>query len=235
MIATGLCEQSPSSASNEHDMTSHASPPLFDREFCSGLERLFAWRRDVRRFTTQPLAEGLLEELIALTALAPSVGYSQPSRFVRVSDAARRAAVAAEYERCNAAAAQRYEGGRHATYVALKLAGLREAPTQLAAFVDTATLRGEGLGRASMPEMLAYSTVLAVHTLWLAARARGIGVGWVSIVDPATVARILDVPPAWSLVAYLCIGYPQEQHLDRELARAGWESADNETTTLVER
>lgn len=216
-------------------MTSRADSPSFDRAFCEDLQRLFEWRRDVRRFTARPLDENALEGLVALTASAPSVGFSQPSRFVRVSDPTRRAAVIAEYERCNADAATHYVGERHRTYVSLKLAGLREAPVHLAVFVDTATPRGEGLGRASMPEMLAYSTVLAVHTLWLAARARGIGVGWVSIVEPRAIARMLDVPDTWSLVAYLCIGYPQEEHLDRELARAGWESADSEATTLVER
>jgi 5,6-dimethylbenzimidazole synthase len=86
-----------------------------------------------------------------------------------------------------------------------------------------------------MPEMLAYSVVCSVHTLWLAARARGIGVGWVSILDPETIARILDVPPSWQLVAYLCIGYPEEEHLDRELERAGWESADMHAVEILER
>ncbi len=215
-------------------MPSQATCPSFDRAFFEDLERLFAWRRDVRRFKAQPLEEGVLERLITLTAFSPSVGYSQPTRFVRVNDRARRSAVIVEYERCNAAAA-RYAGERRATYDALKLAGLREAPMHLAAFVDTTTSRGRGLGRHSMPEMLEYSTVLAVHTLWLAARARGIGVGWVSIVDPDTIARILDVPQGWKLVAYLCIGYPEEEHLDRELARTGWESATDEATAILER
>lgn len=211
------------------------SSPSFDRAFCDDLERLFAWRRDVRRFSSCPLPNGALEELVALTAYAPSVGYSQPSRFVSVRDTARRAAVIDDYERANAEAAATYPNARRATYTALKLAGLREAPVHLAVFVDTATTRGEGLGRRSMPEMLAYSTVLAVHTFWLAARARGIGVGWVSIVDPGVVARVLDVPAAWSLVAYLCVGYPQEEHLDRELSRNGWEDTESAATTLVER
>lgn len=221
--------------SNALGMPPQTASPTFDRAFCDDLERLFAWRRDVRRFKPQPLEEGVLERLVALTALSPSVGYSQPTRFVRVNNAGRRSAVIAEFERCNAAAATRYAGERRAAYDALKLAGLREAPVHLAAFVDTTTSRGSGLGRQSMPEMLAYSTVLAVHSLWLAARARGIGVGWVSIVDPGTVARILDVPQGWQLVAYLCIGYPREEHLDRELARAGWESAADDATAILER
>ena len=212
-----------------------SSPPSFDRAFCDNLERLFAWRRDVRRFSSRPLSDGALEELVALTAYAPSVGYSQPSRFVRVRDAARRTAVVDAYERANAEAAATYEHARRETYTSLKLAGLREAPVHLAVFVDTATTRGEGLGRRSMPEMLAYSTVLAVHTFWLAARARGIGVGWVSIVDPHAVGKALDLPDTWSLVAYLCVGYPQEEHLDRELERNGWEDVDADATTLVER
>ena len=76
-----------------------------------------------------------------------------------------------------------------------------------------------------MPEMLQYSAVISVHTLWLAARARGLGVGWVSILQPDNVKRILDVPDRWQLIAYLCIGYPQEEHVDPELVRHGWQEA----------
>ena len=75
-----------------------------------------------------------------------------------------------------------------------------------------------------MPEMLAYSTVSMVHTFWLAARAEGIGVGWVSILDPATICQILQVDGNWRLVAYLCVGYPEEEHFDPELERARWQA-----------
>lgn len=170
-----------------------------------------------------------------MTAFAPSVGYSQPTRLVRVDDPGRRAAVVAEYERCNREASSDYTGEQLDRYVTLKLAGLREAPVHIAAFIDSATKRGAGLGRRSMPETLAYSSVLAIHTLWLMARAMGIGVGWVSILDPAVVARILDVPTEWTFVAYLCVGYPQEEHADRELARAGWETEDAAATTALMR
>jgi 5,6-dimethylbenzimidazole synthase len=204
----------------------------FDDAFRADLKRLFAWRRDVRRFRRDPISDDVIQELVRIAALAPSVGYSQPSRFVRVDDAGRREAIVAEYERCNREAARAYEGEEHGRYVSLKLAGLRRAPVHLAVFVDSQTPRGSGLGRQTMPETLAYSTVLAIYTLWLLARAMGIGVGWVSILDPAAVARILDVPAGWSFVAYLCLGYPEEEHLDRELARAGWETEDSEATVL---
>jgi 5,6-dimethylbenzimidazole synthase len=75
-----------------------------------------------------------------------------------------------------------------------------------------------------MPEMREYSVVIACHTLWLASRAHGLGMGWISILDPAEVSKILDVSPAWKFIAYLCMGYPEEEHTDPELERQGWES-----------
>ncbi|HEY1729355.1 MAG TPA: 5,6-dimethylbenzimidazole synthase [Candidatus Baltobacteraceae bacterium] len=207
----------------------------FDDEFRTELTQLFAWRRDVRRFRADPIPDEIVERLVATTSFAPSVGYSQPSRFVRVDDSGRRLNIIAEYERCNHQAAEEYSGEQQRLYAGMKLAGLREAPVHLAVFVDRDTPRGSGLGRATMPETLAYSTVLAIHTLWLMARAMGIGVGWVSILDPDAVTQILDVPPSWSFVAYLCLGYPQEEHLDRELVRAGWETDDSEATRLHRR
>ena len=209
--------------------------PAFSDAFRHDLEALFRWRRDVRRFQTTPVDAALLAHLIALAATAPSVGYSQPSRFVRVLDPVRRAAVVAEYDRCNRRALDAYAGSKRQLYASLKLAGLREAPVQLAVFSDESTVRGSGLGRLQMPETLAYSVVTAVQTLALAARAYGIGVGWVSILDPDRIRAILAVDDDWRLVAYLCIGYPIEEHEDRELARAGWEAADAAPTLLIER
>jgi 5,6-dimethylbenzimidazole synthase len=105
----------------------------------------------------------------------------------------------------------------------LKLAGLEEAPVHLAVFADEATEIGSGLGRQTMPETLHYSVVAAIQTLWFAARAEGLGLGWVSILEPAIVCRILEVPESWTLVAYLCIGLPVEEHLDPELDRHHWQ------------
>ncbi len=199
-------------------------PPRFDADFLNLLDELFRWRRDVRRFSAAPVDGAALDELVALAALAPSVGHSQPWRFVAVESEALRKEVIADFERCNAAALASYESEMAALYARLKLAGLREAPIHLAVFCDIETQAGRGLGRATMPETLCYSVVGAIQNLALAARARGLGVGWVSILDPLKIAAILDVPGAWRLVAYLCIGYPQEEHLDPELERHGWQA-----------
>ena len=190
-----------------------ADSPRFDAEFQAEFAALLAWRRDVRRFGPGEAPESMIAELIDLTAFAPSVGNCQPTRFVRVDDPARRRAIQQNFETANRAALECYEGGRAHAYAGLKLAGLREAPVHLAVFCDEATGLGHGLGVKTMPEMRRYSSVCALHTFWLAARARGLGVGWVSILDPEAVGRILDVPPAWALVAYLCVGWPEEEHV----------------------
>ena len=111
-------------------------------------------------------------------------------------------------------------------YAKLKLAGLRDAPVQLAVFCDEATEQGHGLGARTMPEARRYSTVCALHTFWLAARARGLGVGWVSILDPAESQRRSTFRRAWAFIGYLCVGWPREEHLIPELERAGWQARE---------
>jgi 5,6-dimethylbenzimidazole synthase len=205
-------------------MASAPPAPEFDAAFRARLHDLFLWRRDVRRFRPDPLPEGLIEALIEEACLAPSVGLSQPWRFVVVDDEARRAAVTANFTAANREALESYgDDDRRNLYARLKLAGLQEAPRHLAVFVDEATPVGHGLGRRTMPEMLHYSAVAAVCHLWLAARAEGVGMGWVSILDPVAIGRTLDVPESWTLIGYFCLGYPQDATIEPELARAGWE------------
>jgi len=209
--------------------------PDFDDAFSGRLEELIRWRRDVRRFAETPVDGTLLDHLIGLAALSPSVGNSQPWRFVKVADAERRAKVRADFEACNADALTDFKGERARLYASLKLAGLDRAPVHLAVFCEVNTERGHGVGRKTMPEMLAYSVVSAVNTLWLAARAEGVGMGWVSILDPENIGAILDVPTNWSLIAYLCIGYPEEEHLDPELERHGWQDRIDASKVIFER
>jgi 5,6-dimethylbenzimidazole synthase len=200
-----------------------AAPPEFDSAFRARLVELLAWRRDVRKFRPDPLPQGTLERLIETACLAPSVGLSQPWRFVTVAQEARREAVREEFRACNAQALASYAGDQASRYAALKLEGLREAPQQFAVLCDRTTAVGHGLGRHTMPEMAEYSVVAAICTLWLAARAEGIGLGWVSILEPARMAEILDVPPAWRFIGYFCLGYPQCEDDRPELERARWE------------
>jgi 5,6-dimethylbenzimidazole synthase len=200
-----------------------SAAPHFDEAFRARLLDLFCWRRDVRRFRTDPLPAGMLERLIEIACLGPSVGLSQPWRFVIVVDPGRRQAVMDNFESCNADALGDYTGDLSTRYAALKLAGLREAPCHLAVFADRATIVGHGLGRRTMPEMADYSAVTAVLTMWLAARAEGVGMGWVSIVDPGVIGTILDIPGDWRFIGYFCLGYPQAEDSSPELERAGWE------------
>ena len=195
----------------------------FDEAFRAKLRDLLIWRRDVRRFRVDPLPAGALERLIETACLAPSVGLSQPWRFVIVEAPDRRQAILADFTACNTDALNSYAGERAEHYAKLKLAGLQEAPCHLAVFADRETGQGHGLGRRTMPEMVDYSTVTAVYTMWLAARAEGIGMGWVSILDPTHVGAILDVPPSWRFIGYFCLGYPQAESDTPELQRAGWE------------
>jgi len=195
----------------------------FDAGFAARLRELLAWRRDVRRFRRNPLPAGALEGLIETACLAPSVGLSQPWRFVIVEDEAVRGAIRRNFELCNAAALAAQSHERAGLYARLKLSGLAEAPAHLAVFADRSTMQGHGLGRHTMPEMIEYSVVTAVHTLWLAARAQGIGMGWVSILDPAAVAAALDVPAEWKFIGYFCLGFPQADQTIPELEQAGWE------------
>jgi 5,6-dimethylbenzimidazole synthase len=201
-----------------------SAPPVFDAAFAAQFEMLLRWRRDVRRFRREALPDGLVETLLEQAALSPSVGYSQPARWLRVTDPTQKMAVQSSFARCNAAALAAYEGERARLYASLKLEGLKEAPEQIAVFCDHGTPRGHGLGRQTMPEMLDYSVVAAITQLWLAARLRGVGLGWVSILDPAEVAAALGVPPGWKLIGYLCLGWPEEESETPELVRAGWES-----------
>ena len=205
-------------------------PPQFDADFCEKFAELVRWRRDVRRFRKASVPPQVIEQLLALASYAPSVGLSQPWRFVLVETPERRTAIGENFAGANKAALDGYQGERQARYARLKLEGLSQAPVHLAVCADEATAQGSGLGRQTMPETIRYSVVAAIQTLWLAARAMGLGVGWVSILDPVAVKATLDLPPEWSFVAYLCLGWPEEENEVPELERQGWEQRQCEAS-----
>ena len=184
---------------------------------------LMRWRRDVRHFRADPVPPATLERLQRAMELAPSVGNSRPWRILMLENPALRAAVKAEFMRCNAIAANRYDGEQADAYARLKLAGLDKAPVQLAVFTDLAPDAGHGVGRQTMPETLEQSTAMAIHALWLAARAENLGLGLVSILEPAVIARLLDAPPNWRFTAYICLGWPEFTDDTPLLHRVDWQ------------
>ncbi|CAM3093697.1 cob(II)yrinic acid a,c-diamide reductase [Paracoccus aminovorans] len=188
------------------------------------LDRILRWRRDMRHFRTDPVPEPLLEELHEAMELSPSVGNSRPWRVIRVESPDLRAEIRADFIRCNAEAAAGYQGAQRQAYDALKLAGLDRAPVWLAVFTKTDPAEGHGLGRATMPATLHQSTAMAIHTLWLAARVRGLGLGMVSILDPAHIGPLLRVPESWEFTALLCLGWPEFTDDTPLLHRAGWQA-----------
>ena len=195
----------------------------FSDEFRAGLLDLMRWLRDVRHFRRDPVPQQILDDCLATFSLAPSVGLSQPWRLVQIkSDAARQGALK-NFQHANAEALKGYEGEKASLYAGLKLTGMQDAPVQIAVFCDEATEQGAGLGAQSMPEMRRYSVVSAIMQFWLAARAHGLGLGWVSILDAPALCQTLEVPQDWALVAYLCIGWPQDDKEQPELEQLGWE------------
>lgn len=211
----------------------------FDEAFRQQLAALFTMRRDVRHFRGDPLPEGMIEQLLEIACLAPSVGLSQPWRFVIVDSPSCRERVRRIFLKCNAEAHESYveshAGDRAAAYARLKLEGLDQAPSQLAVFAEPEPAAGHGLGRRTMPETVRYSVVMAIHTLWLAARAEGIGLGWVSILDPGAINAALDVPADWVFIGYLCIGYPMAEDATPELERQGWEHRQPTAAFIIRR
>jgi len=196
---------------------------IFDVATAATLESVLRWRRDVRHFRPDPLPEAEIEALCRAMDFAPSVGNARPWRVLRVKTVAKRAALRVIFEAENAAALATYTGDQAADYARLKLAGLDAAPEQLAVFTVVDPEAGHRLGRRTMPVTLEHSTAMAVHTLWLAARARNIGLGMVSILDPAAVEAAFDAPAGWRFSAYLCLGYAEENSDTPLLHRLGWQ------------
>jgi 5,6-dimethylbenzimidazole synthase len=197
---------------------------VFSRAEKAAVYRALRERRDVRAgYLPQPLEEATLYRLLAAAHHAPSVGFMQPWRFIIVRNQGLRSAVHEIFERASAAAAANYSSDLGELYRRLKLEGLLEAPQHLCVVCDQASERGLQLGRHSMPETSIYSVVCAIQNLWLAARAEGVGVGWVSILDPSAIKDLLRIPASAQLVAYLCLGYVEEFFDLPDLERHGWE------------
>jgi len=194
-------------------------------------------RRDIRRFRDDPIPEEVLERLLQAAHHAPSVGFSQPWDLVVIRNDETKAEIASIAERAIAAAREGYEEPRRSEFAELKLEGIRESPINICVTCDPTRGAPHVLGRNSMKRTDVYSTCLAVQNLWLAARAEGVGVGWVSVLYPYEVQGVLDIPPHVKPIAYLCLGYPEDGFPEEPvLQQEGWrERLDMETLVHEER
>jgi 5,6-dimethylbenzimidazole synthase len=197
--------------------------------------RVIAARRDVRRgFLPTPLSDALLRRLLQAAHDAPSVGLMQPSRFILIRSLATRREIHSVFREANQEALAKYQGARRDQYAELKLEGILEAPLNVCVVCDAQSQQGHGLGRQTMPETAQYSSVCAIQNLWLAARAEGIGVGWVSILSPQALRSILKIPAHIVPVAYLCLGYVEGFGNEPELQRLGWEQRSSLASVVFE-
>lgn len=185
--------------------------------------RAITTRRDVRdQFLADPLPDDVLARLLGAAHSAPSVGFMQPWSFTVIRDAGVKAGAHRAFERANAEAAALFAADRQAQYRALKLEGILKAPVSICVTCDPERAGSVVLGRTHNPRMDAYSTVCAVQNLWLAARAEGVGVGWVSIFHDADIRALLGIPERVEIVAWLCLGYVDVLYEEPELAVKGW-------------
>jgi 5,6-dimethylbenzimidazole synthase len=196
----------------------------FDEIERRAVYRVIRERRDVRRgFLAEPIPDELLHRLLGAAHNAPSVGLMQPWRFIVVRDPAVRRKVHEIFLKANEQALASYEGEQQQNYAGMKLEGILEAPQNLCIVCDSQSSQGHQLGRRTMPETAIYSAVCAVQNLWLAARAEGVGVGWVSILEPGLLRSTLKIPDQITPVAYLCLGFVTAFSKEPDLERAGWE------------
>jgi 5,6-dimethylbenzimidazole synthase len=195
---------------------------LFTPQDVAALREIILHRRDVRggRFIDKPVEQQEIDQLLMAALHAPSVGFSQPWDFVLIRDKTIRQQVRDSFNAANAGAQADF-GQRQDQYARLKLEGILEATLNMAVFYKPSS--GPVLGQTTMPETGLYSVVCAIQNMWLMARALNIGLGWVSILDPEKVCRILNAPPGHQLVAYLCIGYTDGFYSRPELEILEWE------------
>ncbi|MFN7223040.1 MAG: 5,6-dimethylbenzimidazole synthase [Paracoccaceae bacterium] len=200
----------------------HPAAPFDDADRGAVYHAIFS-RRDVRsQFTDRPVDDAVLTRLLTAAHHAPSVGFMQPWNFIVIRKAEVKAQIRTAFDRANAEAAAMFAEDRRPLYSALKLEGISDAPVNLCITCDRSRGGEVVLGRTHNRDMDLYSTVCAVQNLWLAARAEGIGVGWVSIFHDADLRAILGLPDPVVPVAYLCLGHVDALYDEPELQVKGW-------------
>lgn len=194
----------------------------FSPEECLAVYRTINERRDIRHFVPFELDESLLRRLLEAAHAAPSVGFMQPWDFIVIRDEARRREIREHALAEKEKAGQHYTGGRADLYKGLKLEGIMECSAVIAVTCDPDRGGSVNLGRATMPQTAQFSACAAIQNLWLAARAEGLGVGWVSVLEPSWVKALLRIPPNIDLIALLCVGAARDFPREPLLQTVGW-------------
>lgn len=197
----------------------HAFPDLLRK----GVYEAIYKRRDIRRFLPASLPKEVLMRILDAGHQAGSVGLMQPWNFCIIQDRSIKSEIKKIFLDCTQKAAQFYEGERLKLYQSLKLEGIEEAPINLCVTCNLSRKGPHVLGTDTMPETALFSAVCAIQNIWLAARSEGVGVGWVSILNPAEVKACLGIPDSIMLVAYLCMGYVESFPEVPVLEEVGWE------------
>jgi len=205
----------------------------FTSEDIETLENIILSRRDVRgnRFINKDISKGDLEKILFAGVNAPSVGFSQPWEFVVVKDAAIRNEIRQSFFEENEKAADLFEGKKGDAYTQLKLEGISESALNIAVFYKPKN--HPVLGQTAMKEAGVFSVVCAIQNMWLMARALGVGLGWVSILDPNKVKAILNAPEDRQLIGYLCLGHVDYFYENPELERLKWEKRKTIDEVLI--
>lgn len=206
----GVLEQSP--------ISSHEFSPTKKE----GLYEAIYGRRDIRQFRPDPVPAVALEKILNAAHHAGSVGFMQPWNFIVIDDLEVKERVAKNFSEANDEASKHYSDERKELYSSLKLEGIREAPINICVTCDRKRSGPHVLGRDTVPDTDIFSTCCAVQNLWLAARAEGLGVGWVSILSMEKLKEVLAIPEEIVPIAYLCVGYTDHFLKQPLLEKVGW-------------
>ncbi|KAA1246317.1 5,6-dimethylbenzimidazole synthase [Aquimarina sp. RZ0] len=198
------------------------------------LEEILVHRRDVRgnRFLATPVDQQAIDKIIEAALSAPSVGFSQPWEFVLIRDIETKQAIKKTFSEETALAAMQFADEKQKKYIELKLEGILESPLNMAVFYKPK--EGPVLGQTSMPNMGKYSVVCAIQNMWLMARSLNIGMGWVSILDPEKVKKVLKAPQENQLIGYLCFGYTDMFYNQPELELRKWDRKKLQKEVVIE-
>ena len=186
----------------------------------AAIYRVIGERRDMRHFKSDPVDPAILQRLLAAAHAAPSVGFMQPWRFIRITQPELRRAIQGLVEQERLATAAALEQ-REQEFMRLKVEGIEDcAELWVVALMDQR--ESHLFGRRTLPEMDLASAACAIQNLWLAARAEGIGVGWVSLFEPVQLAGLLGIPEGGKPIAILCIGHVEDFYPSPMLEMEGW-------------